>query len=178
MDNVYNGIFINNKLEWEKMFVNYITYISLIKKNIHSIKTKYNNLILIENNKKYENIVFIKYVLNSSLQYLTKIYKIKKKKFLFDINKVWKNLFKKNDLLDRIDIKTYKKIIGAYTLLIEKNNYNDDINVNKTLKSINVDKDIINIQNSIYELLTFHNIIMKHLCIVTEIQNISSDFLQ
>ena len=101
----------NNIKKWDSLFIKYnetekkcIIYVS----NINEIK---NNLTKLLGNQKKDDIIFYKSIIDNSHFYLTSSLKIRKSKFIKDLNHVWFkiNNCKEMDELNKSNISSLLK---------------------------------------------------------------------
>jgi hypothetical protein len=150
MDNVNPNI-----KRWNELFENYLNSIKKCEKDINYILDIKNNVDKLIGNQVKDDITFYKSIITNSYIYLMNSLKIRKMKFLKDLNYVWKQL---NDsakiteisvgLFDEI-MKDYKK--KADNILYASNN-------NTNLKWVKNDKiDTLNLfENNMNEILDYH----------------------
>jgi hypothetical protein len=117
-----------NISEWEEKFNNYLESESKCISNIEQIteiKTNFNKLL---GNQRKDDVLFYKSILDNSLFYLNSSLKIKKIKFLKDLNYIWDKIDarKKMDEVTTTNfdflLKDYRKLSEDILLLKRSNN--------------------------------------------------------
>jgi len=115
-----------NILDWEEKFNKYTDFENKINLNINSMNEIKNNLKKLLGNQKKDDIVFYKSIIDNSYFYLVNSLKIRKMKFLKDLNYIWGQIDERKNM-DEVNksnfmalIKDYRKI--SEDILSAKNN--------------------------------------------------------
>jgi hypothetical protein len=146
---------------WEAKFINYCEIEKICIANLTDIYETKQNLIKLLGKQKKDDITFYKSIIDNSYFYLTSSLKIRKTKFLKDLNYVWFQIdnFKQMDEINRCNfmalLKDYQKMA-------------DDINYakqnNTILYWVKDDKveSLQQIEKDMNEILTYHINIMEY----------------
>lgn len=158
--------YTNNLLNWQNQYIKYCELENLCNININYIINIKNNLINLLGYHEKDDIIFYQSIINNSIFYLSNSLKIRKIKFLKDLNNVWikindNNKYNKdlNQLCFQSLLKDYKKI-------------SDEINISKkthkTLYWIKNDKikNLQEFENLFTEILQYHLKLINSLLIL------------
>lgn len=105
-----------NILEWEDKFNKYIDFEAKCNSNISNIMEIKTNLTKLLGNQKKDDILFYKSLVDNTCFYLNSSLKIRKIKFLSDLNHIWKqiddrkNMEEANKLNFMALLKDYRKM--------------------------------------------------------------------
>ena len=158
--------YTNNLLNWQNQYIKYCELENLCNININYIINIKNNLINLLGYHEKDDIIFYQSIINNSIFYLSNSLKIRKIKFLKDLNNVWikindNNKYNKdlNQICFQSLLKDYKKI-------------SDEINISKkthkTLYWIKNDKikNLQEFENLFTEILQYHLKLINSLLIL------------
>jgi hypothetical protein len=160
-----------NISEWTHKFNNYLELEAKCISNIEQIteiKINFNKLL---GNQRKDDILFYKSILDNSLFYLNSSLKIKKIKFLKDLNYIWDKIDerKKMDevIITNFDflLKDYRKLSEDILLLKKSNNRLGWVKDEKT-------QDLQELELEITEILNYHIKLIGFFYSSTEIEKV------
>lgn len=146
---------------WEAKFINYCEIEKICLSNLNDIYEIKQNLIKLLGKQKKDDITFYKSIIDNSYFYLTSSLKIRKAKFLKDLNYLWFQIdsFKQMDEINR----------GNFTALLKDyQKMADDINYakqnNTILYWVKDDKveSLQHVEKDMNEILTYHITIIEY----------------
>lgn len=144
-----------NIIKWESKFSIYLEYDYKCSTLINQINEIKNNLKKLLGNQKPDDIVFYKSLIDNSYFYLTNSLKIRKLKFIKDINYIWNKLDIKKEI-DELNKSNFQALMKDYRKM------SDDINQarkNNTLLTWVKDDRIESLQEievEMEEILEYH----------------------
>lgn len=144
-----------NILEWEDKFNKYIEIEAKCNTNINNIIEIKNNLKKLLGNQKKDDVQFYKSLIDNSYFYLNSSLKIRKIKFLKDINYIW-NMIDERKQMDEINKLNFITLLKDYRKLSE-----DIINAKKnntTLTWVKNDmvENLAEIEHDFHEIMEYH----------------------
>lgn len=110
-----------NMLKWDEYFTQYCNYEKKCIENINAIGEIKNNLKKLLGNQKKDDILFYKSLIESSYFYLTNSLKVRKIKFLKDLNYIWSRIDERKQM-DEVNKSNFMALLKDYDKMA------DDIN--------------------------------------------------
>ena len=167
MDNVNPNI-----IKWNGLFEKYLTSVRKCEEDINVILDIKNNLNNLIGNQVRDDIHFYKSIITNSYFYLMSSLKIRKIKFLKDLNYMWKQL---NDSgrITEIESVQFNDILKEYKKKAES--IIDASNNNTNLRWVKHDKidTLIHFEKDMNEILDYH---LKLIDSFTSYTNIETQF--
>jgi len=105
-------------LEWEEKFTKYCDIEIKCNQNINLISEIKNNLTKLLGNQKKDDILFYKSLIDNSHFYLTNSLKIRKIKFLKDLNYIWNQIDERKSM-DELNKSNFMSLIKDYRKMAE-----------------------------------------------------------
>jgi hypothetical protein len=148
-----------NILEWEDKFNKYMEFEAKCNTNINNIIEIKNNLKKLLGNQKKDDVQFYKSLIDNSYFYLNSSLKIRKIKFLKDINYIWNQIDERKQM-DEINKLNFISLLKDYRKLSE-----DIINAkkNNTILTWVKDDKVENLEEIEHE---FHEIMEYHIKLI------------
>ena len=103
----------NNIITWDKKFTQYSELEKQCLDDLKSISEIKNNLTKLLGNQKKDDIIFYKSMIDNSYFYLTNSLKIKKTKFVKDLNLIWKQINHRQNI-DEINKTNFSAMLKDY----------------------------------------------------------------
>ena len=144
-----------NILDWEEKFTSYCEFESKCIININSISEIKNNLKKLLGNQKKDDIIFYKSLIDNSYFYLSSSLKIRKIKFLKDLNYIWAKIDQRKQM-DEVNKSNFMSLLKDYRKMAE------DIvqarNNNTMLTWVKDDKieSLQELENEFKEIMDYH----------------------
>lgn len=145
----------NNILQWDEFFTQYCNYEKKCIENINAIGDIKNNLKKLLGNQKKDDILFYKSLIESCHFYLTNSLKVRKIKFLKDLNHLWSRIDERKQM-DEVNKSNFMALIKDYDKMA------DDINSakknNTVLTWVKDDKieSLQDLEKDFYEIMEYH----------------------
>jgi len=155
--------------EWEEKFNNYVEKEAQCIANIENITEIKNNFNKLLGNQRKDDVLFYKSIIDNSLFYLNSSLKIKKIKFLKDLNYMWGKIDerKKMDEVTKTNfdflLKDYRKLYEDILLLKKSNNKLGWVKDERT-------QDLQELELEITEILNYHIKLIEFFHSSTEIE--------
>jgi len=108
MENITRNITI-----WDKNFIKYCELEKQCLGDLNSISEIKNNLTKLLGNQKKDDIIFYKSMIDNSFFYLTNSLKIKKTKFVKDLNFIWKQINSRQQM-DELNKTNFSAMLKDY----------------------------------------------------------------
>ena len=158
-----------NILDWEDKFNKYLDFESKCNTNINMIIEIKNNLKKLLGNQKKDDLQFYKSLIDNSFFYLTSSLKIRKIKFLKDLNYIW-GLIDERKSMDEVNKLNFMAILKDYRKLSE-----DIINAKKNNTVLTWVKDdkvanLGDIENEFCEIMEYHSKLIEFFSSSVEIE--------
>ena len=154
---------------WEAKFINYIEFEKQCLANLNNIYEIKQNLITLLGKQKKDDITFYKSIIDNSYFYLTNSLKIRKTKFVKDLNTIWYEIdsFKQ---MDEINRGNFMALLKDYQKMADDINYAKQNNT--ILYWVKDDKieSLQHIEKDMNEILTYHITIIEYLNNFIEIE--------
>ncbi len=144
-----------NILKWDEYFNQYCTYEKKCIESIGAIGEIKNNLKKLLGNQKKDDILFYKSLIESSHFYLTNSLKVRKIKFLKDLNHIWSRIDERKQM-DEVNKSNFMSLLKDYDKMA------DDINSakknNTVLTWVKDDKveSLQDLEKDFYEIMEYH----------------------
>jgi len=145
----------NNILQWDESFTQYCNYEKKCIENITAIGEIKHNLKKLLGNQKKDDILFYKSLIESSHFYLINSLKVRKIKFLKDLNHLWSRIDERKQM-DEVNKSNFMALIKDYDKMA------DDINAakkNNTVLTWVKDDKVVSLQDlekDFYEIMEYH----------------------
>ena len=145
----------NNILAWDDFFTQYCNYERKCIESLTAIGEIKNNLKKLLGNQKKDDILFYKSLIESSYFYLTNSLKVRKIKFLKDLNHLWSRIDERKQM-DEVNKSNFMALIKDYDKMA------DDINAakkNNTVLTWVKDDKVVSLQElekDFYEIMEYH----------------------
>lgn len=144
-----------NMLKWDEYFTQYCNYEKKCMDSINSIGEIKNNLKKLLGNQKKDDILFYKSLIESSHFYLNNSLKVRKIKFLKDLNHIWSRIDERKQM-DEVNKSNFMALLKDYDKIA------DDINSakknNTVLTWVKDDKieSLQDLEKDFHEIMTYH----------------------
>ena len=144
-----------NLLKWDEYFTKYCNYEKKCTENINAIGEIKSNLKKLLGNQKKDDILFYKSLIESSHFYLINSLKVRKIKFLRDLNYIWARIDERKQM-DEVNKSNFMALLKDYDKMA------DDINTakkNNTILTWVKDDKVENLQDlekDFYEIMEYH----------------------
>jgi len=153
---------MHNIKSWEYKYVKYCDTENLCVQQIHNIYEIKNNLNKLLGNQKKDDIIFYKSIIDNSHFYLISSLKIRKAKFLKDLNQIW---FQINDCkqMDELNKSNFNALLKDYEKMSKDIIYAKE---NNTILSWVKDDKIESLQlleNEFTEIMDYHCNMIEYL---------------
>ena len=109
----------NNILQWEEIYNKYNELEILCTSNINSILEIKNNLKNLLGHQDKDDMIFYKSIIDNSIFYLSNSLKIRKIKFLKDLNNIWQKI-NENKHIDELNKIYFQSLLKDYRKLAEE----------------------------------------------------------
>lgn len=163
MDNIDKNI-----LEWEDKFNKYLDFESRINNNLNAINEIKNNLKKLLGNQKKDDIMFYKSLIDNSNFYLNSSLKIRKMKFLQDLNYIW-TLIDERKTMDEVNRLNFLSLLKDFRKLSEDiNNAKKNNTILTWVKDDRVE-NVADIENGLNEIMDYHIKLIEFFCSSVEI---------
>ena len=158
-----------NIICWKNMFDNYCNIINDCNNSILSIGEIKNNLTKLLGNQKKDDIIFYKSIIDNSYFYLTNSLKIRKSKFIVDLNHIL-TCINECKQIEGITKSTFSSIIKDYKRMADK--INNEIKNNTILKWVKNDRidSLHELDTNMYEVMNYHIKIISNLYNMIELE--------
>ena len=159
--------------EWSNYFDIYIKTEKKCNQHMNSILEIKNNFIKLLGNQNEEDIIYYKSIIDNSYYYLNNSLKIRKHKFIKDINSIWEQInINKNIIMSELNKKYFQLLLKDYEKMA-KDIYNARIN-NNTLLWVKNDmiESLYKIETTLNEILNYHNSLIDKIYNMIELDQI------
>jgi hypothetical protein len=158
-----------NIIEWEEKFNKYCEFEKKCLENLNLINNIKNNLKILLGKQREDDMIFYKSIIDNSQFYLTKSLRIRKLKFLKDINFIWGRI-SENRKMEEVNKTNFLALLKDYQTMAEeifraKKN-------NTTLTWVKDDKveNLQDIENDFHEIMDYHLKLMEFFCCSIELE--------
>lgn len=164
MDNVNLNI-----IKWNESFEKYLTSMRKCEEDINHIIEIKNNLNNLIGNQIRDDIHFYKSIITNSCFYLTNSLKIRKIKFIKDLNYLWKQV-NESGKINEIESVHFNDLLKDYKKKTE--NIIDASNNNTNLRWVKHDKldTVIQFENEMGEILDYHIKLIDFFALYTNLE--------
>ena len=151
----------DNLLSWENYYSTYCEIENACMQSIGSMGEIKNNLTKLLGNQKEDDIIFYKSIIDNSYFYLNSSLKIRKVKFLKDLNSIWK-LIDDRKQMDEINKNNFSLLLKDYHKMAEDINFAKKNNT--VLKWVKDDKieSLRELENDMSEIMKYHVTLMTY----------------
>jgi|LauGreDrversion4_2_1035121.scaffolds.fasta_scaffold324327_2 hypothetical protein len=144
-----------NILDWEEKFNKYTDFENKINLNINSMNEIKNNLKKLLGNQKKDDIVFYKSIIDNSYFYLVNSLKIRKMKFLKDLNYIWGQIDERKNM-DEVNKSNFMALLKDYRKMSEDISQAKKNNTILTWVKDDKIENLQNFENEFKEIIDYH----------------------
>ena len=144
-----------NILNWEEKFNKYTDFENKINLNINSMNEIKNNLKKLLGNQKKDDIVFYKSIIDNSYFYLVNSLKIRKMKFLKDLNYIWGQIDERKNM-DEVNKSNFMALLKDYRKMSEDISQAKKNNTILTWVKDDKIENLQNFENEFKEIIDYH----------------------
>ena len=144
-----------NILDWEEKFNKYTEFENKINLNINSMNEIKNNLKKLLGNQKKDDIVFYKSIIDNSYFYLVNSLKIRKMKFLKDLNYIWGQIDERKNM-DEVNKSNFMALLKDYRKMSEDISQAKKNNTILTWVKDDKIENLQNFENEFKEIIDYH----------------------
>ena len=144
-----------NILDWEEKFNKYTDFENKINLNINSMNEIKNNLKKLLGNQKKDDIVFYKSIIDNSYFYLVNSLKIRKMKFLKDLNYIWSQIDERKNM-DEVNKSNFMALLKDYRKMSEDISQAKKNNTILTWVKDDKIENLQNFENEFKEIIDYH----------------------
>jgi hypothetical protein len=144
-----------NILEWEEKFNKYIDLESKCNVGINSVIEIKNNLKKLLGNQKKDDIQFYKSLIDNSYFYLNNSLKIRKIKFLKDLNYIW-TMIDERKQMEEINKMNFLALLKDYRKLSEDINSAKKNNTILTWVKDDRVENLVSLEQEFNEIIDYH----------------------
>ena len=144
-----------NISEWEEKFNKYTEFENKINLNINSMNEIKNNLKKLLGNQKKDDIVFYKSIIDNSYFYLVNSLKIRKMKFLKDLNYIWGQIDERKNM-DEVNKSNFMALLKDYRKMSEDISQAKKNNTILTWVKDDKIENLQNFENEFKEIIDYH----------------------
>lgn len=145
----------SNILDWEEKFNKYTDFENKINLNINSMNEIKNNLKKLLGNQKKDDIVFYKSIIDNSYFYLVNSLKIRKMKFLKDLNYIWGQIDERKNM-DEVNKSNFMALLKDYRKMSEDISQAKKNNTILTWVKDDKIENLQNFENEFKEIIDYH----------------------
>lgn len=161
----------NNINNWTKLFADYGAHEILCIDNLNIIGEIKNNLKKLLGNQKKDDLIFYKAIIENSYFYLSNCLKIRKLKFLKDINYIWSCIDSRKQI-DEINKNNFTTLMNDYNKMVDDINSSKKNNTVLTWVKNDTVESIHDLERDISEILEYHVKLIKSLSKIIECEKI------
>lgn len=144
-----------NILEWEEKFNKYCEIEAKCITNISSISEIKNNLKKLLGNQKKDDIVFYKAIIDNTHFYLSSSLKIRKIKFLKDLNYLWGQIDERKQM-DEVNKSNFTALLKDYRKMAEDISQAKKNNTILTWVKDDKVENLQDLENDFNEVMEYH----------------------
>jgi len=159
---------INN---WTKLFTDYCDCEKICTDNLNVIGEIKNNLKKLLGNQKKDDIIFYKSINKKNYYYLYNCLKIRKIKFLKDINYIW-SIIDTQTQIDEINKHNFTTLMKDYNKMVDDINSSKKNNTVLTWVKNDTVENLHDLEKDIYEILEYHFKLIKSLSEIIELEKL------
>ena len=158
-----------NLINWDNIFNQYIEIEKVCLHDINSMNEIKNNLKKLLGNQKKDDIVFYRSIIDNSYFYLTSSIKIRKSKFIKDLNNIWYKIDECKQM-DELSKSTFSALLKDYQKMADDINYARKNNtLLRWVKDDNVES-LQDLENEMNELMNYHLNILSYFIKFVELE--------
>lgn len=148
-------------IDWTSKFLNYCELEKKCLSNINSINEIKQNLTKLLGEQKKDDVIFYKSIIDNSFFYLSNSIKIRKNKFLKDLNIIWHQIddFKH---MDEVNQSNFTALLKDYEKMADDINYAKENNTILIWVKDDKVESLLNIENEMNEVMMYHNKIIEY----------------
>jgi hypothetical protein len=161
----------NNITHWTKLFADYGVYETLCIDHLNIICEIKNNLKKLLGNQKKDDLIFYKAIIENSYYYLSNCLKIRKLKFLKDINLIW-SCIDSHKQIDNINKYNFTTLMQEYNKIVDDINFTKKNNTILTWVKNDTVESIHELERDISEILEYHVKLIKSLSKIIEYEKL------
>jgi hypothetical protein len=161
----------NNITHWTKLFADYCVYETLCIDHLNIICEIKNNLKKLLGNQKKDDLIFYKAIIENSYYYLSNCLKIRKLKFLKDINFIW-SCIDSHKQIDNINKYNFTTLMQEYNKIVDDINFTKKNNTILTWVKNDTVESIHELERDISEILEYHVKLIKSLSKIIEYEKL------
>ena len=158
-------------INWTKLFADYCAYEILCINNLNIIGEIKNNLKKLLGNQKKDDLIFYKAIIENSYFYLSNCLKIRKLKFLKDINYIW-SCIDSSKHIDEINKNNFTTLMTDYKKIVDDINFTKKNNTILTWVKNDTVESIHDLERDISEILEYHVKLIKSLSKIIEFEKL------
>lgn len=158
-----------NILDWEENFNKYCDFENKIILNINSMNEIKNNLKKLLGNQKKDDIVFYKSIIDNSHFYLTSSLKIRKMKFLKDLNYIWSQIDERKQM-DEVNKSNFMSLLKDYRKMSEDISQAKKNNTILTWVKDDKVESLQDLENDLKEVMLYHLNLIEFFCSIVELE--------
>ena len=144
-----------NISEWEEKFNKYTEFENKINLNINNMNEIKNNLKKLLGNQKKDDIVFYKSIIDNSYFYLVNSLKIRKMKFLKDLNYILSQIDERKNM-DEVNKSNFMALLKDYRKMSEDISQAKKNNTILTWVKDDKIENLQNFENEFKEIIDYH----------------------
>lgn len=158
-----------NIQSWESLYTKYFELEKTSLKNIDDINDVKKNLLKLLGNQKKDDINFYKSIIDNSQFYLSNSIKIRKTKFINDLNYIW-NLINNSRQMDQLTKSNFLLLLKDYTKMTKDIIYSREHNTplkwvkNDMIESLEI------IEKDMAEIMKYHLNMLEYIYKMTELE--------
>lgn len=158
-----------NILDWEEKFNKYCEFENKCIANINSMNEIKNNLKKLLGNQKKDDIVFYKSIIDNSHFYLTSSLKIRKMKFLKDLNFIWSQIDERKQM-DEVNKSNFMSLLKDYRKMSEDISQAKKNNTILTWVKDDKVESLQDLENDLNEVMDYHINLIEFFCSIVELE--------
>ena len=158
-------------INWTKLFADYCAYEIACINNLNIIGEIKNNLKKLLGNQKKDDLIFYKAIIENSYFYLSNCLKIRKLKFLKDINYIW-SCIDSSKHIDEINKNNFTTLMTDYKKIVDDINFTKKNNTILTWVKNDTVESIHDLEKDISEILEYHVKLIKSLSKIIEFEKL------
>ena len=162
---------IKNSQLWESLYHEYCQLEKDSLKNIDHIGEIKNNLVKLLGNQKKDDITFYKSIIDNSHFYLNNSIKIRKAKFIKDLNSIWCQI-NINKQMDDLTKSNFMTLLKDYEKMAKDIRYSRENNTILTWVKNDMIESLEMIESDMTEIMKYHLNILDYIYKMTELEKV------
>ena len=158
-----------NIQSWEALYTSYSELEKASFKNIDHINDIKKNLLKLLVNQKKDDITFYKSIIDNSHFYLTNSIKIRKAKFINDLNYIW-NLINNSKQMDDLTKTNFTSLLKDYDKMAKDIMYSREHNTPLTWVKNDMVESLEIIEKDMNEIMKYHLNMLEYIFKMTELE--------